>query len=46
MADVRTCFVEEEALRAVDPDLRSFFNANKPEEWQRALQLLAEETKL
>lgn len=46
MADVRTCFVEGEALRAVDPDLRSFFNANTPEEWQRALQLLAEETKL
>lgn len=41
MGDVRTCYVHEETLRSVDPELRSFINVNTPEEWQSALQLLA-----
>ncbi|HAJ37716.1 MAG TPA: molybdenum cofactor guanylyltransferase [Chloroflexi bacterium] len=39
--DVRTCFISEEELRAVDPQLHSFVNANTPAEWDAALQLLA-----
>lgn len=38
--DVRTCYVPETDLRRADPQLHSFFNANTPEEWQAALQLL------
>ncbi len=30
-------FVDEPALRQIDPDLLSFVNVNTPEEWQRAL---------
>lgn len=30
-------FLEEELVRAVDPDLRSFVNINTPEDFQRAL---------
>jgi len=43
MPDVRTRRVHEEELRAVDPQLRSFVNANTPEEWAAALALLAQE---
>jgi molybdopterin-guanine dinucleotide biosynthesis protein A len=43
MGDVRTCYVDEEVLRDVDPQLRSFVNVNTPEEWQSALQWLANE---
>jgi len=38
--DVRTCHVPETELRRIDPLLHSFFNANTPQEWQAALQLL------
>jgi molybdopterin-guanine dinucleotide biosynthesis protein A len=35
-----TRFLEEEQVRAVDPDLRSFVNINTPEDFQRAISLL------
>jgi molybdopterin-guanine dinucleotide biosynthesis protein A len=44
MSDVRTRYVMEAELRAVDPRLHSFVNANTPEAWQAALTLLAGET--
>ena len=40
MPDVRTRYVQEDELRHVDPELRSFVNANTPEEWGAALDLL------
>ena len=40
MPDVRTRTVDEAELRALDPELRSFTNANTPEEWQAVLRLL------
>ena len=40
MPDVRTRYVQEDELRPVDPELRSFVNANTPEEWALALDLL------
>jgi molybdenum cofactor guanylyltransferase len=43
MGDVRARYVSDEELRVADPQLRSFVNANTPEEWQAALELLAEE---
>ncbi len=33
-------FWEEEDIRAIDPDLRSFVNINTPEDYQRAISLL------
>lgn len=33
-------FLEEEQVRAIDPDLRSFVNINTPEDFQRATSLL------
>jgi molybdopterin-guanine dinucleotide biosynthesis protein A len=44
MGDVRTRYVAEDELRAVDPHLHSFVNANTPAEWDAALQLLNERT--
>ena len=41
MPDVRTRYVQEQELRDIDPDLRSFYNTNTPEEWAQALALLA-----
>ncbi len=43
LGDVRTRDVSEEELRAVDPRLHSFVNANTPAEWDAALQLLVSE---
>ena len=43
LGDVRTCDVSEEELRAVDPQLHSFVNANTPAEWDAALQVLMSE---
>jgi len=40
---VRTCYVSEEELRTVDPDLYSFVNATTPAEWDAALQMLTAE---
>ncbi len=44
MGDVRTRYVGEDELRSVDPQLRSFVNANTPAEWDAALQLLTDST--
>ncbi len=33
LPQVRTRFVQEEEVRPLDPDLRSFVNVNTPEEW-------------
>ena len=41
MPDVRTRYIHESELRAVDSHLRSFFNTNTPEEWAEAMRLLA-----
>ncbi len=41
LAQVRTCFVGEDALRPLDPALHSFFNVNTPEEWAAAEQIAA-----
>jgi molybdopterin-guanine dinucleotide biosynthesis protein A len=38
---VRAQLIGEVALRAVDPELRSFVGANTPAEWQRVLALCA-----
>jgi molybdopterin-guanine dinucleotide biosynthesis protein A len=43
LPDVRVRYVQEPDLRAVDPELRSFVNANTPDEWQRALALLQQD---
>lgn len=40
MPDVRTRYIQEPELQAVDPQLRSFFNTNTPEEWAEAMRLL------
>lgn len=45
MPDVRTRYVGEDELRRVDPKLHSFVNANTPEEWSKALDLLHRELK-
>ncbi len=41
--DVRVRWVSETELCPLDPDFRSFFNANTPEEWQTAMHWLASE---
>jgi molybdopterin-guanine dinucleotide biosynthesis protein A len=46
LGDVRTRYVSEEDLRAVDPQLHSFVNANTPAEWDAALQLLISEPQI
>jgi molybdopterin-guanine dinucleotide biosynthesis protein A len=38
---VRVRYVEEEELRRIDPDLRSFFNTNTPEDLEQARRLAA-----
>lgn len=37
--DVRVVRVPADVLRAIDPELHSFLNANTPEEWARVLAL-------
>jgi len=37
LPSVRVRYVEEQELRTVDPELRSFWNANTPEEWQQVV---------
>lgn len=44
LSDVNTRFVAEEELQRVNPDLHSFVNANTPEEWVAALELLRAES--
>lgn len=41
---LRVAYVPEQVLRAYDPDLRSFFNINTPEDLARAQELAAAET--
>lgn len=41
--DVNTRYVSEEEIRAVDPQLHSFVNANTPAEWNAALQVIMSE---
>ena len=41
MPDVRTRYVDEAELRAIDPELRSFVNVNTPEEWAAVQAVLA-----
>lgn len=38
--------VPEDEIRALDPELLSFFNVNTPEEYQRALKLMDEKYKM
>jgi molybdopterin-guanine dinucleotide biosynthesis protein A len=40
-ADVRMRVVRTDEIRRFDPDLRSFFNVNTPEDWRAAEQMLA-----
>ena len=37
---IRVRYVDEPELRQIDPDLRSFFNVNTPEDWQQALSIM------
>jgi len=41
----RTRKVPEASIRSIDPELRTFFNINTPEDYQRALTMLAQEGK-
>jgi molybdopterin-guanine dinucleotide biosynthesis protein A len=41
MPDVRTRYVDEAELRAIDPQLSSFVNVNTPEEWAAVQAVLA-----
>jgi len=41
LPDVRVTFVEEAAMRPLDPGLQSFSNANTPAEWQQVLAIWA-----
>jgi molybdopterin-guanine dinucleotide biosynthesis protein A len=34
LPDVNVCYVDEAALRTLDPELSSFRNVNTPEEWR------------
>lgn len=43
LPEVRARVVEEDELRSLDPDLRSFVNVNTPEEWAMAMALLQDE---
>ena len=43
LPDVRVRIVEPDEIRAFDPDFRSFFNVNSPEDWNAAEQMLAGE---
>ncbi len=44
LSELRVREVSEAEVARVDPDFRSFFNANTPAEWARARQWLVEET--
>ena len=38
--------VPEDEIRALDPELLSFFNVNTPEDYQRALKLMDEKYRM
>jgi molybdopterin-guanine dinucleotide biosynthesis protein A len=40
LGDVPTCWVTEDELRPLDPELHSFVNVNTPEEWAAVRRLL------
>jgi molybdopterin-guanine dinucleotide biosynthesis protein A len=42
--DVRIRIIPDDEIRALDPDLLSFFNVNTPEDWQDAQRVLAQAT--
>ncbi len=42
LPDVRVRNVQPDEMRALDPDLLSFFNVNTPEDWQRAQRLVSQ----
>jgi molybdopterin-guanine dinucleotide biosynthesis protein A len=44
LSDVRVRIVAPDEIRDFDPDFRSFFNVNTPEDWHAAEQLLATES--
>ncbi len=44
--DVRVRLVQEDELRRFDPELRSFVNANTPQEWEGVLKLLMDPSNL
>jgi hypothetical protein len=43
LPDVRVRLVQPDEIRGFDPELRSFFNVNTPEERQMAEKMLAGE---
>jgi len=43
LSEVRVRIVASDEIRAIDPDFRSFFNVNTPEDWDAAEELLAGE---
>ena len=43
LPDVRVRVVPPDEIRSIDPDFRSFFNVNTPEDWRAAERLLAGE---
>ena len=38
--NIRTCWVPLDAIRAVDPDLESFWNCNTPQDYEKAIRRL------
>ena len=38
--NIRTCWVPLGAIRAVDPDLESFWNCNTPQDYEKAIRRL------
>jgi molybdenum cofactor guanylyltransferase len=42
LQDVDVCYLDEDVLRQIDPELKSFRNVNTPEEWAQAEKELAE----
>ena len=45
LPDVRVRVVAPDEIRDFDPDFRSFFNVNTPEDWRAAEELLAGEAR-
>ena len=41
-SQIDVCYIDEAEIRVHDPDLRSFYNVNDPQEWQDAVRLADE----
>ena len=41
-SQIDVCYIDEGEIRVHDPDLRSFYNVNDPQEWQDAVRLADE----